>query len=101
MSPDCACAGTVAAMMATGARARARFSGKLMYETPGIWPPVWRFAIECGLNLPVPFRSASRGSDRVPVWVDQNFAAAYVVGLADEAVLLHPLDQARRAVVAD
>ena len=47
----------------------------------------------------VPF-SSSR-SDRVPVGVDQHFAAADMVGLADQPVLLHPLDQPRGAVVAD
>src|SRR5690348_18389351 len=32
-------------------------------------------------------------SDRMSVGVDQHFAAADVIGLADQAVLLHPLDQ--------
>src|SRR3954454_15177046 len=49
----------------------------------------------------VPFSVGSTASDRVPVGVDQHLAAADMVGLADEAVLLHPLDEARRAVVAD
>src|SRR5690348_17301251 len=40
-------------------------------------------------------------SERVAVRVDQNLAAADMVGLADEPVLLHPLDEARCAVVAD
>ena len=33
--------------------------------------------------------------------VDQHFAASDMVGLADQPVLLHPLDEPRRAVVAD
>jgi hypothetical protein len=37
----------------------------------------------------------------MPVGVDQHFAAADMVGLADEPVLLHPLDEARGAVIAD
>src|SRR5437868_14534432 len=40
-------------------------------------------------------------SDRVPVGVDQHFAPADMVGLADKSILLHPLDQPRRAIVAD
>src|SRR5205085_7142976 len=60
-----------------------------------------RLAIECGLNPPVPPRSASFRSDRVAVGVDQHFAPADMVGLADKSILLHPLDQPRRAIVAD
>src|SRR3982751_5799201 len=101
MSPDCAWAGAAMATMATGARARARFVGKLIfYGTPGYFPPCWQFAIECGLNLPVPYRSACEASERVPVGVDQHFAAADMVRLANQAFLLHPLDQASGAVVA-
>jgi hypothetical protein len=37
----------------------------------------------------------------MPVWVDQDLAAADMVRLAHETILLHPLDQTRRAVVAD
>ena len=37
----------------------------------------------------------------MPVGVDQHFAAADMVGLADQSVLLHPLDQPRRTIVAD
>src|SRR5205823_7952287 len=60
-----------------------------------------RLAIECGMNPRVPCRSASLRSDRVTVGVDQHFAPPDVVGLADESILLHPLNQPRRAVVAD
>src|SRR4051794_16606660 len=69
----------------------------------GLSPRNWRSPVECALNLPVPYRS---GSDRqllngVPVGVDQHFAPADMVGLADQAVLFHPLDQASGAIVAD
>src|SRR4029078_11122260 len=57
-----------------------------------------RFSLECALNLAVPYRSASNG---MAVGVDQNLAAADMVGLADEPVLLHSFDQPRGAVVAD
>src|SRR3954464_10995888 len=40
-------------------------------------------------------------SDRPPLGIDQNLAAADMVGGADDAVLLHPLDQPRGIVVAD
>src|SRR5512138_3682500 len=101
MSLCCASAGTARATRATGAKARASDVGKLIHETPGNFRPVWQSAIECRLNPPVPGRSGSRSSDRVPVGVDQDLAAADMVGLTDEAFLLHPLDQACRAVVAD
>src|SRR3954447_25241916 len=56
----------------------------------------------------MPTASASRAEatmnrvlDRMAVGVDQHLAPADMVGLADQPVLLHPLDQPRRAVVAD
>src|SRR4249919_22809 len=58
----------------------------------------WRFRFECRVNLAVPYRSAS---DRMPVRVDQHLAATNMIGLADESVLLHPLDQTRCAIVTD
>src|ERR1700759_3106949 len=48
----------------------------------------------------VPF-SRKPASNRVAVGVDQHFAAADMIGLTDQAVFLHSLDQARGAVVAD
>src|SRR4029079_14378156 len=48
-----------------------------------------------------PFTRRSPGLDRVPVGVDQHLAAPDMVGLADEAVLLHPLNEPRGTVVAD
>src|SRR5881628_3856980 len=45
----------------------------------------------------VPFRLLNG----VPVGVDQHLTPADMVGLTDEPVLLHPLDQPRGAVVAD
>src|SRR5437868_4515645 len=45
--------------------------------------------------------SLTRALDRMPVGVDQHFAPADMVGLADQPILLHPLDQPRGAVVAD
>src|SRR4249919_3109903 len=39
--------------------------------------------------------------ERAPFRIDQHFAAADMVGGADHAFLLHPLDQPRRIVVAD
>src|SRR6185369_8276465 len=59
---------------------------------------MWRLPLECVLNPAVPERSVS---ERVAVLIDQHLPATDMVGLADEPVLLHPLDQARRAVVAD
>src|SRR4051794_36455842 len=49
----------------------------------------------------VPFRLRSPTLNRVPVGIDQHFAPADMVGLADQAVLFHPLDQASGAIVAD
>src|ERR1044072_4069535 len=40
-------------------------------------------------------------SNRVPFRVDQHLAPPDMVRLADQPVLLHPLDEPRRAVVAD
>src|SRR4051812_12174179 len=40
-------------------------------------------------------------SDRPPLRIDQHFAAADMVGDADDTVFLHPLDQSRGIVVAD
>ena len=37
----------------------------------------------------------------MPLGVDQHFSPADMVGGADQPVFLHPLDQARGAVVAD
>src|SRR3982750_3517380 len=37
----------------------------------------------------------------MPFGVDQHLAAADMVGFADQTVVLHPIDQSRRAVVAD
>src|SRR5437868_14283755 len=47
------------------------------------------------------FSRRSPRLDRMPVRVDQHLAPADMVGLTDEPVLLHPLDQARGAAVAD
>src|SRR3954466_11994205 len=48
-----------------------------------------------------PPRAERSRSDRPPLGIDQHFAAADMVGDADDAVLLHPLDQPRGIVVAD
>src|SRR4051812_38999315 len=48
-----------------------------------------------------PFRLRSPSLDRMPVGVDQHLAAADMVGLTDEPVLLHALNQPRGAVIAD
>src|SRR6476646_9882910 len=53
------------------------------------------------LSGSVPFSLRSPRLNGMPVGVDQHFAPPDVVGLTDEPVLLHPLDQPRRAVVAD
>src|SRR5947209_3138948 len=49
----------------------------------------------------VPFSVRSPSSNRVSVRIHQHLAAADMVGLADEAVLLHAFDQPRGAVVSD
>src|SRR5215208_2517515 len=102
MSGDSAAkAGAAAAMMATGTSARAKELAKVIPYSWRFCAGNWRLAIECGLNLSVPYRSGARRSDRVPLGVDQHFAASDMVRLADEAVLFHALDQPCRAVVAD
>src|SRR5947209_2979194 len=53
------------------------------------------------LSGSVPFSLRSPSSNRMAVRVDQHLAAADVVRLSHESVLLHALDQPRRAVVAD
>src|ERR1044071_6224697 len=50
---------------------------------------------------PEPAGSLRFRLDRVAVGVDQQLAAADMVGLADQPVLLHPLDQPGGTVVAD
>src|SRR6478735_2230892 len=49
----------------------------------------------------VPFRPRSPSLNGMPVGVDQHFAAADMVGLADEPVLLHPLNKPGSTIVAD
>src|SRR6185437_3929182 len=46
------------------------------------------------------FSLRSPRSQRMPVGVDEHLAAPDMVGLPDQAILLHPLDQPRRTVVA-
>src|SRR5437868_6865175 len=45
--------------------------------------------------------TAGASGERAPLRVHQDFAAADMVGDADDTVFLHPLDQARGVVVAD
>src|SRR5690349_11549802 len=97
-SGDSAAAAGAAVATTAGTSARANFVAKFMSKAPGFFAGNWRFSFEWVLNPAVPFRSVSDG---VPVGIDQHFAATDMVGLSDEAVLLHPLDQARRAVVPD
>src|SRR5262245_38379801 len=96
-----AAVGGAAATIAAGSSARAKLVERLIRRTPGICAWNWRSRLECGLNFPVPFRSGGQHSNRMPVRVDQHLAPADMIGLSDEAILLHPLDQPRRAVVAD
>src|SRR5437868_10320321 len=72
-----------------------------MSKLLGVCEPISRLPIECGLNLPAPRCSASPRSDRVTVGIDEHLASADVIGLADQPVLFHPLDQPRGAVVAN
>src|SRR3954449_12309936 len=53
------------------------------------------------LSGSVPFSLRSPRLDRMSVGVDQHLAPTDVIGLSDEAILLHPLDQPRGAVVSD
>src|SRR5690348_15971976 len=91
-------AGAATAISASGAKARAKLFAKFISKLLGVCAANWRFPFECPLNSQVPKRS---GSDRVPVGVDQHFAAADVIWLANEALFLHSFDQPRGTVVAD
>src|SRR4051794_31012685 len=53
------------------------------------------------LSGSVPFSLRSPSSNRMAVRVDQHLAAADMVRLSDEPVLLHAFDQPCGAVVAD
>src|SRR5688572_11240819 len=87
------------------------------------WPWIWRSALECLVNFPVPRGSGKEGrlvaalallvvphagpppgppSAQGPsLRIDEHLAAADMVRRADEALFLHSLDQPGGIVVAD